>query len=357
MKTSCSKRLNNIYKKLRFEKVGALLVTSNCNIEYLTGYPSRDSMLLASAKANCYFTDSRYTQEAAAALKGIAKIIDIKGRLFPGIKEYCNQLQIKSVGFEKNYTTYGQYESLVNEFQNEIRLKAVAGLIENERIIKTETEISLIRDALAITGNALKSITKELKAGKTELEISGIIEQFIRFHGAESSSFNIIVASGSNASYPHHITSSSKIKANQPLLIDLGSRYKGYNCDLTRVFFLGKITPLVRKVYKIVLEAQELAIKKVRPGISIKEIDQAARQHIANNGYGGFFGHSLGHGVGLEVHEAPNITANNKIRLQPGMVFTIEPGIYLPGKFGIRIEDMVVVTKKGCEVLSGSIDK
>ena len=165
------------------------------------------------------------------------------------------------------------------------------------------------------------------------------------------------MASGPNSAYPHHITSERKLKENEPVLVDLGVDYGGYKSDLTRVFFLGKIDTLTRKVYAIVRQAQEQALQGIEPGKTCSEIDNLARGFIENKGFGGYFGHGLGHGVGLEIHEEPHLGKKQDLRLEPGMVFTVEPAVYLPGKFGIRLEDMVLVTKKGSEVLSGSLNK
>ncbi len=204
---------------------------------------------------------------------------------------------------------------------------------------------------------ALAYIKQFLVPGVKEVEIVAELERFIRYQGARASAFDIIVASGPNSSYPHHLSGERKFKDNEPVLIDLGVDYQGYKSDLTRVFFLGKINVLARKVYDIVLKAQELAIRRIRPGAEMAEIDRVARAYIAKKGYAKNFTHNLGHGFGLEVHEDPRISGNEASAVKPQMTFTVEPGIYLPGKFGIRIEDMILVTSKGCEVLSGSINK
>jgi len=187
--------------------------------------------------------------------------------------------------------------------------------------------------------------------------VVGEIERFIRYHGASDKAFDIIVASGPNSSFPHHIPSQRKLKKDEPVLIDIGVDYQGYKCDLTRIFFLDRIKGLNLKIYDIVREAQGRAIGKVGPGCKISEIDKASRQYIAEKGYAERFCHNLGHGIGLDVHEAPQISSGEDAFLETGMVFTVEPGIYLPNKFGIRIEDMILVTQEGNEVLSGSIHK
>jgi len=191
----------------------------------------------------------------------------------------------------------------------------------------------------------------------TELEAVGELEKFIREKGAQGPSFEIIVGSGPNGSYPHHISSRRKMRSGDPVVLDMGVVCEGYRCDLTRVFFLGRINALVRKVYDTVRAAQEKAIAVIQPGLAIAEADAAARSYIAERGYGALFGHNLGHGVGLETHELPYLSGKSTARFEPGMVVTVEPGIYLPHQFGIRIEDMVLVTEKKGEVLSGTIDK
>ena len=204
---------------------------------------------------------------------------------------------------------------------------------------------------------ALKHIQQFIVPGAREIEIVAELERFIRYQGARASAFDIIVASGPNSSQPHHLSGVRKLKNNEPVLIDLGVDYQGYKSDLTRVLFLGKINILVRKVYDIVLKAQELAIKRIRPGAEMAEIDRVARDYIASQGYGAYFTHNLGHGFGLEVHEAPHLSGKEASAIKPKMTFTVEPGIYLPGKFGIRIEDMVLITTTGCEVISGAVHK
>jgi Xaa-Pro aminopeptidase len=229
--------------------------------------------------------------------------------------------------------------------------------VEDLRQIKDPQEIAKIHKATKIAIKALRQIRSFLLPAKKEIEIALELERLIRCLGGYSSSFEIIVASGPNSSFPHHLTSSRKLCDNEPVLIDMGVDYLGYKSDLTRVFFLGKIKPLVREVYDIVLEAQARALKRIKPAVIINQIDRAARQYITQEGYGGFFGHNLGHGIGLEVHENPHISLRQNKRLHPGMVFTVEPAIYLPNKFGIRIEDMALVTEKGVELLSGALHK
>ena len=350
-------RIKNIYRKLEKENLDGFLVSFPANITYLTEYPSRDSYLLVSKKENIYFTDSRYIEEAKSCLKGITTLRKINGSVFKLIAEDCLNLRLGRVAFEERCLAFAEYKKIGEGLRKKTVLVPTHGLIEELRQIKEPAELEKIRNAIAITGKALKFIKNFITAGKRETEVVGELERFIRYQGASKASFDIIVASGPNSSFPHHISSQRKIKNNEPVLVDIGVEYLGYKSDLTRVFFSGKINVLVQKIYDIVRQAQDKAIKKIKPAENVAEIDKAGRQYIAQKGFGEFFGHNLGHGVGLEVHEAPHISGKENNALKPGMVFTIEPAIYLPDKFGIRIEDMVLVTKDGCKVLSGAINK
>jgi len=352
-----SQRIKKFYSKIEQSGLDGFIVYLPANISYLTEYSSRDSYLLVSQKQNIYFTDSRYVEEAKIKLKRQAAIEIINGSCFKAIARACLNLRLKRIGFEERHLAYAEYQKIKEHLNKKAELAPTHSIIEELRQTKDAEELKKIEEAVKITAKALKFASEFIASGKKELEIAAELERFIRYHGATNSAFNIIVASGPNSSFPHHITSERKLRDNEPVLIDIGVDYLGYKSDLTRVFFLGKIDVLLRKIYNIVLEAQLLAIKGIKPGARISLIDRLARQHITQKGCGGYFGHSLGHGVGLEVHEDPHISAKEDSLLEPGMVFTVEPAVYLPKKFGIRIEDMVLVTDKGCEVLSGFIHK
>jgi len=351
------RKLNKIYGFLEKQGLDALLISLPANITYLTNYISRDSFLLLSKKRNIYLTDFRYTKEARNHLNKSFSVKQTNGALFSSLSSQCFKLGAQKVGFEEKHLSFFQHERLKEKLDKKIVLVPTKGTVEGLRQLKTPEEMTKITEATRITVSALNFIKNHLSPGKSEIEIAGELQRFIRYNGAAGASFEIIVASGPNSSFPHHISSNRKLRNNEPVLIDIGVDYSGYKSDLTRVFFLGKINFLVRKVYEIVLNAQKKAIGKIKPTVKIGEIDRAARQYIAKKGYGECFGHNLGHGIGLEVHEAPNISSQEENELKPGMVFTVEPGIYLPGKFGIRIEDMVKVNKKGVEVISGSLNK
>ena len=344
-------RIKNIYAKLKDANLDGLIVSLPANISYLTGCTGRDAYLLISKKENTYFTDSRYIEEAKQSLSRTFRLKKTNGSVFKQIAASCLNLKLKRVGFEERCLPFAEFKKIKQESRHKINLIPTHNLAEELREIKSPREVELIKQAVEITLSALKFIQNFISPGKKEVEIAAELERYIRYKGARASAFDIIVASGPNSSFPHHLTGERKLKKNEPVLIDIGVDYSGYKSDLTRVFFLGKITSLYRSVYDIVLEAQKRAISEIKPAVSIGKVDAAARQYISRKGYGSSFVHNLGHGIGLEVHEEPHICSKEKSGLEPGMVFTVEPAIYLPGKFGIRIEDMVLVTQKGVELL------
>jgi len=349
-------QIKNILARLMPEALDSLLVTSSANISYLSGFPSRDSYLLISKKELIYITDFRYTAEAKSRLKGY-NVLESNGSAFKLIADTCNRLGLRRIGFEERNLSFAEYKKIKGYLHKVNYLVPTHSLVEELREIKSAQELKKIKQAANIAVLALQFAEGLVLAGKKEIEIAGELERFIRYQGASRASFEIIVASGPNSSYPHHLTCARKLQKDEPVLIDIGADCDGYKSDLTRVFFLGKIKGLYAKIYDIVRRAQAKAIAKIKPGVLAATVDAAARQFIAQEGYGAFFGHSLGHGLGLAVHEGPCIAAKENSQLREGMVFTVEPAIYLPGKFGIRLEDMVVVTKKGCEVLSGFLNK
>ncbi|MBI4708554.1 MAG: aminopeptidase P family protein [Candidatus Omnitrophica bacterium] len=349
-------RLQNTLLQLKTKGLDSLIVSSDSDITYLTNYPSRDSLLLLSEKLRIFLTDGRYFDEAKSRIDKKIRIEKNNGPLLEAAANICNKSGLKRIGFDEHAFNFAQYNKLHSLLVKNAKLLPAHGLIADLRQLKDEYEIKKIRKAIQITKETLRFIQKFIKPGIKEIEIAGEIERFIRYKGANSPAFDIIVASGTNSCYPHHISSQRKLRPDEPVLIDLGVDYEGYKSDLTRVFFLGKINTLVRDVYKLILKAQEHAFGLIKPGINSKQIDSAARLIIKEAGYGDKFSHSLGHGVGLDIHENPRISPKSNTIMQPGMVFTIEPAVYLPNKFGIRIEDMVLVTEKGGEVLSGAIN-
>ncbi|MCM8789643.1 MAG: aminopeptidase P family protein, partial [Candidatus Omnitrophica bacterium] len=297
-----------------------LIVSSPSNISYLVNFPSRDSYLLISKKHNIYFTDSRYTEEASYKLEKSIGLEKINGNSFELIAKGCLDLGLKRIGFEERHISFAAYTAIRKNLSKKAKLIRTVGLIEELRQLKKEKELSKIRKAVEVAAKAFKFIKTYIRPGIREIELVAELEKFIRYQGAFSSSFPIIAASGPHSSLPHHISGSRKLRQDEPVLIDMGVDCSGYKSDLTRVFFLGKINSLAQDIYDIVKEAQQRAIEGVRRGEKISKIDKLARQYITKKGYGAYFVHNTGHGIGLEVHEEPNISVKNKGVLKAGMV-------------------------------------
>ncbi len=337
-------RLNRLYKSLKQEKISAFLVSNLTNIKYLTGFSGSYGLLFVKNGDAYLYVDSRYYERAGKEAKGV-KVCLLDEKWFLEILKF----RIKNLGFEAESVHY----SIYNEWQKKfpaIKLIPTNSIVERIRMIKEIEEIRSIKASIRFTDELISSL--KIKTGVSEMDLCRDIEYKMRNIYGSNPSFNTIVAFGKNSSMPHAIPSKKNLKSNQIVLIDMGMVCNGYSSDLTRTFFVGKITEKFRRVYNIVLDAQKVAIDNIKPGIPIKDIDLAARNYIKDNGFGKYFGHSLGHGVGLEVHEAPRINWKSENRLKEGMIFSIEPGIYISGWGGVRIEDVVLVTKTGCEVLS-----
>ncbi len=346
-----------VLEKLKKENLDGLIVFSPANASYLCGFESRDAYILISKKSKIYFTDARYLEEVKKQLKAKFTVKDIGSSFSETLSKSVRKLRLKRIGFESRYITYNSYLKLKSKLSQESFLIPASFLIEELRQKKSKEELTKILSAVKITIQALRYAKRFIKPGLKEIEIAGELERFIRLNGADSSAFDMIIASGPNSSFPHHRTGSRRVRANELVLVDIGVNYKGYKSDLTRIFFLGRITFSVRRIYDLVLGAQARALALIRPGVQAAQVDACARQYLNENGLGKNFVHSLGHGVGLEVHEAPRISPQEKTTLEEGMVITLEPAVYLPNKFGIRLEDMVLVTQKGAKLISGTLDK
>lgn len=348
-------RLGRLLDKLEAASLDGLLVSQEANVSYLTYYNISDSYLLVGPGKTYFITDFRYLEEAKRNIHGVQ--VFKYNNLFKDIVWLARKLKVRRLGFEAKDLNVAEYTAIKENAGPKIKLIDTFDFIESLRQSKEPQEVNYIKKAIEITALAFKFLPGYLKAGLSELEIAGELESFVRSQGAMRSAFNIIVASGAHSSFPHASPSNRRLKTDDSLIVDMGVELAGYKSDLTRVFFLDKIQAIKRKLYQIIIGAQEKAIGVVKAGAQISKIDFAARSYIGSFGYGKYFGHSLGHGLGLEVHEEPSICAKNKSLAKEGMIFTIEPGIYLPGRFGLRVEDIVLVTRKGVEVLSGAIDK
>ena len=333
----------------------ALLITNLINIRYLTGFDGTRAIMIVGRGRRVFLTDSRYI-EAVTKQIGNVDIDEIGRKPYQYIGNLVKKLKIRRLGFEQDDVTFSDYTKIADAV-GEKKLRPLSGVIEQIRLIKDDQELKCIKHAATISAHGIRQIRDLIKSGITERSLAIELELFFHLNGAEQAAFPTIVAFGRHASVPHHRTSGSHMRPGNLTLIDFGARYRGYNSDLTRTMASNNISVKFKEVYNIVLEAQQRAIESIRPGRKFSEIDRVARDFIAECGHGEHFGHGLGHGLGLEVHEAPILAPGAKGRCRKGMVFTIEPGIYLPGWGGVRIEDDIVVTSNGCRVLTGSCEK
>lgn len=331
------------------------------NRRYLSGFTGEDTQFDESAGAlfisdkKCILaTDSRYEEQAKNEAEDYDVVCYREG-LSSEISTILRSLGTKKLGFESIRMSVAQKDKIKEELNSDkvrVSLIPTENIVENFRLIKDAIEIEETKKALTIAESAFVKLIRSVKAGMTEKETAWSLEKTMRESGADSPSFPVICASGPNSALPHAIPGLRKLEKNQPIIFDWGARVKGYCSDTTRTVFLGKPDAEFRKVFQTVLNAQRMATEAIKPGTSSSVIDKIARDHIHKMGFKGKFGHSLGHGTGLAVHEPPRIGPFKSIRLKTGMVFTVEPGIYLPGRGGVRLENMVVVTKDGAEILN-----
>lgn len=344
-------RCRQLTQLLHTKNVDAFLVTKDINITYLTKFHASESWLIVTSRDVFYLTDSRYILEAQKGLKRAAVVKEYKKSMSDGLLELAALHNFKKLGFDPNHLTLAQYLTLKKKCGKRVQLVAIPFLVESLREIKDKEEIGAIRKALDIHQEALKFMKRQMKPGKSERELLEILERFVKSRNA-AFSFSPIIASGPNSCFPHARITDRKIKNDDVVLLDTGILYKGYMSDLTRMFFFGRIPPFLRETYEIVRVAQRRAIAEIRANVPVAQADRAARGYLGQFKLDKFFGHALGHGVGLEIHESPRLSQTNEAVFREGMVVTVEPAVYLPGKFGIRYEDMVLVKKGKSEVIS-----
>src|SRR3990167_1782686 len=340
-----------IQKYIKDHKVDGFLITDKANVRYLTGFTGSNGQIFITDKKGEFLTDGRYITQASEEVskdfscrfyrkmyKEIAEIVSNKGKT-------------KRLLFEPGALTVkglNQYKELTKGI-TWVPLKEEGAAL---RIKKNRNEINILKKAAKIAHTALEKVLSEIKPGDVEKDIALALEIGMRKGGADGVSFEPIVASGTRSALPHGRASDKKIKSGELLTIDYGSVYKGYCSDETVTVVVGKADKKQKQIYAIVKDAHDMAVDAIKPGVTCVQIDKIGRDHISKKGYGKNFTHSTGHGVGLEVHELPTIASENKQKLEPGMVITVEPGIYLPGWGGVRIEDMILVTDSGHEVLT-----
>jgi len=346
------KRLREKIKKDQLE-IDAFLVSNWKNLFYLSGFDGEGNALITKNKFYL-FTDPRYAEQAQKESPDSKIIVDEtrkKDSRVLALKKIIEREKIKRIAIESESINYADYRKYEENFFS-VEFIPTEKFIEQIRIIKDKEEITNIKRAAQITTESLKEVMESFTPGMRELDIATEIAYTMRKKGAQKEAFDLIVVSGYRTSLPHGKPSEKKINEGELITIDIGACYQSYNSDMTRTVILGKEDEKQKEIFSIVLEAQEEALQALKPGLKAKEIDAVARQLIEKKGYGKYFGHNLGHGVGLDIHELPGVSFNDETILSPGTVITIEPGIYLPEVGGIRIEDTVLITEDGYEILT-----
>ena len=333
-------------------EVDAILITAAPNVRYLSGFTGSNSAMLISREGqSILFTDPRY--EIQAAQQTDCRVVVTRKPLTQEAAGAVKRLKIRKLGFELTRLSFESHDTLHSQLAGSSELKPVRSAVESLRMIKSDPELAAIRRSVETNSKAFDQALRKIKPGRTsEAGLAAEIEYLQRKLGAEGPSFESIVAAGDRSALPHATPGTRKLKPDDLLLIDMGATQDGYASDMTRVVNLGKRAAKAKRYYKAVLEAQLAAIDAVRAGVPVARVDRAARNVLKAHGLDKLFVHSTGHGLGLEIHEAPKIGKKDKSRLAEGMAITIEPGVYLEGEFGIRIEDTVVVTRQGCEILT-----
>ena len=345
-------RIKKLRSKLEKKELDALLINNAQNRQYLTGFTGTAGVVLITKTTAQLITDFRYTEQAEEEAVDY-EIIKQGDNKLETINQLLKEEGITKLGIEAEEISYQQY--LQYQDKLDVELVATTDLVKSLRKVKDETEVDKISQAVKITDNAFEEIREQLEVGAIEREIALEIEFAQKKQGATKNAFDFIVASGKRGAMPHGVASDKEIEAGDLVTMDFGCVYQGYHSDMTRTVIVGDDpTAKQEKIYNIVLEAQETAIEAIEPGKTGAEIDKVARDIIEEAGYGANFGHGLGHSVGLEIHENPRLSRKDETVLKPGMVVTVEPGIYIPDWGGIRIEDIVVVTDDGCQILTES---
>ena len=354
------KSLDKIKAAIRRKGADAFLITQPENRRYLSNYTATDlsiaessGALLVPGRGTPYLlTDSRYYLQGEKEAAGF-EVVLLHSSLLGALKKILEQLGIRRLLFESHYMLHAAAEKLMvlGQKQN-IEMMPVTGMVEKLRTVKSAEEIEKIRQAVGLNELVFQEIFRNLNPGQTEREVAIAIESAMVFKGSEGPAFPTIVAAGPNAALPHAVPGDRVIKEGETVIIDMGLKLNGYCSDMTRTVVLGKPDKRTRETIRLVRKAQQAALKTIRAGILAREADRAARKIITDAGFGKYFGHGLGHGVGLAVHESPSLNRMRRNKLLPGMVVTVEPGIYLRGWGGVRLENMVVVEEEGCTILN-----
>lgn len=342
-------RVEKLRELMKENNLQGFLVTSPYNLRYLTNFTGTTGLAMITLDKAFFVTDFRYTEQAAEQATGFT-IVKNTGHIFDEVADLAERLQLDNLAFEETQVSFADY-SLLEEILP-CELVPVMGLIEELREVKDEKEVAIIEKACAIADQGFAFVLEMIKPGMTEIEVANQLDFFMRSKGASGVSFETIVASGLRSAMPHGVASHKVIEKGELITLDFGCYYEGYVSDMTRTFAIGSIQPKLKEIYDIVLEAQLKVLAEAKPGLTGIQLDAIARDHIASYGYGDAFGHSTGHGIGLEIHEGPNVSFRADKQFVPGNVITDEPGIYLPGIGGVRIEDDLLITAEGNRVLT-----
>jgi Xaa-Pro aminopeptidase len=344
-------KMDKVRDALETNRLDAILIASSINRRYVTGFTGTAGAAIITKDDARFITDFRYTEQAAEQAEGF-QIVEHKQLIDLEIKDQLKELNVKRLGFEKDHVSYSQYENYNKVL--EVELVPISGVIEELRLIKGNDELEIMKKAAKIADDAFEHIQSFIKPGVKEIDISNELEFFMRKQGATSSSFDIIVASGFRSALPHGVASEKEIQSGELVTMDYGALFRGYCSDITRTVAVGEVNDELKNIYDTVLEAQIRGVEGLRPGMTGKEADALTRDYIKDKGYGDYFGHSTGHGLGMEVHEGPSLSFRSDKELKPGMIVTVEPGIYVPQVGGCRIEDDVIITETGNERLTFS---
>ncbi len=361
MQHPIQRRLTQLRERLAKQEYDTILVVEQANRRYLSGFTAEDGqcdesagVLFITPERLILATDSRYDTQARAEAPEFEVFCYKKG-LAHSLPQILTDLRTKCLGFESVRLSYLQHQRCCEQLQEQkvsVSWVPTEGVVEDLRMVKDAAEIMAIKRSLVLAETAFQACLAGLSPGMTEKELAWALEKGLREGGAESVAFTPIVASGPNAALPHAIPSERRIMPGEPVLFDWGARLNGYCSDISRTVVLGASDDTFRSVFQVVRDAQAMATDAIKPGVSTMDVDKVARDHIAAKGFGDYFGHGLGHGVGLATHEKPHLSPLRPMRMEAGMVTTVEPGIYLPDWGGVRLENMVLVTEKGAEVLN-----
>ncbi|NEU29611.1 aminopeptidase P family protein [bacterium LRH843] len=338
------KRLEALRSKFHEYEIDSLLITSSPNRQYMTHFSGTAGVALISETKAIFITDFRYMEQAKEQVKGY-EVVQQTGNIIEEVARQAEKLGLRKLGFEETLS-FGEYKQYSKSIES-AKLIPVSGLIEEIRLIKDDHEIKLIQDAADIADAAFAHIITYIRPGITELDVSNELEFFMRKQGATGSCFDIIVASGHRSALPHGVASDKMIEKGELVTLDFGAYYKGYCSDITRTVAVVQVNDKLKEIYDTVLQAQLLGMNGIKAGMTGKQADALTRDYITEKGYGDYFGHSTGHGLGKEVHEGPTLSVNSNTVLEPGMVVTVEPGIYISGVGGTRIEDDILITADG----------